>query len=49
MCGITGFINFKNRKISRPNLTKMTGSLNHRGPDGQNIFHTEFIFKKKYK
>src|SRR5258705_6641096 len=39
MCGITGFIDFKN-KGTREFLEKMTSALQHRGPDGQGIlFH----------
>jgi asparagine synthase (glutamine-hydrolysing) len=34
MCGITGFVDFTN-KSNGPILNQMSGSLAHRGPDGQ--------------
>src|SRR5215831_2958519 len=37
MCGITGFVDFKNRS-SEAILSQMSTSLSHRGPDGQGIF-----------
>ncbi len=36
MCGITGFIDF-NKQSSQEDLTRMTTSLAHRGPDGDGI------------
>ena len=37
MCGITGFIDFKNRTEEMV-LKKMTDSLSHRGPDGDGMY-----------
>ncbi len=43
MCGITGYIDFKNRS-SEGILTAMTDTLTHRGPDGSGI---ELILKNE--
>lgn len=40
MCGITGFIDYKN-KSTEANLAAMTACIQHRGPDGQGIFFQE--------
>lgn len=40
MCGIAGFADFHNNS-SRAFLEKMTGSLQHRGPDGEGYFFVE--------
>lgn len=40
MCGITGFIDYKN-KSTEANLSAMTACIAHRGPDGQGIFFQE--------
>lgn len=37
MCGITGFSDFRNRS-SEEILKKMTGTLAHRGPDGEGFY-----------
>ncbi|MCB0716366.1 MAG: asparagine synthetase B, partial [Chitinophagaceae bacterium] len=40
MCGIAGFIDFKNNS-SKEMLNRMTAAVAHRGPDGQGLFfHT---------
>jgi len=39
MCGIAGFIDFKNHS-SQTIIEEMTASMNHRGPDG---FSSEFF------
>lgn len=43
MCGISGFIDFKNNS-SEESLQKMTNALQHRGPDdsGYNFFQTPY-------
>ena len=33
MCGIVGIVNFNNETVSKEILTKMTKTLEHRGPD----------------
>ena len=38
MCGIVGLIRFDNIEISENELKIFTNSLQHRGPDGSNIF-----------
>ena len=38
MCGITGIIDFKNKKINSQEINYFTKSLDHRGPDGSNYF-----------
>ena len=39
MCGITGIINYKDRNsVERKILIKMTGLLQHRGPDGEGFY-----------
>jgi asparagine synthase (glutamine-hydrolysing) len=38
MCGITGIINFNNRKYSEELLIKMTDTMIHRGPDGGGVY-----------
>ena len=37
MCGITGFIDFK-KSSSEEILVQMTGTVSHRGPDGQGVY-----------
>jgi asparagine synthase (glutamine-hydrolysing) len=37
MCGIAGFVDFNN-KSDQDLLSRMTSSLQHRGPDGQGLF-----------
>ncbi|WP_335870054.1 asparagine synthase (glutamine-hydrolyzing) [Bacillus sp. 2205SS5-2] len=50
MCGITGWVNFKrNLSIESKLLTKMTNTLNKRGPDDTNIWldrHAAFGHKR---
>ena len=38
MCGITGIIESKNKKINSQEINYFTKSLDHRGPDGSNYF-----------
>ena len=38
MCGVTGIIDFNNKKINPKEINYLTNSLNHRGPDGSNYF-----------
>ena len=43
MCGVTGFLAFKDLLVHRSDLIKMTNSLNHRGPDSQNFYYTKLV------
>ncbi len=43
MCGISGFINFKNHAIERDKLDKMLSIQNHRGPDACGIYYNNFV------
>ena len=38
MCGIAGFLDFKNRPVRRETIQRMTDSIAHRGPNDQGIF-----------
>ncbi|MBF0367914.1 MAG: asparagine synthase (glutamine-hydrolyzing) [Magnetococcales bacterium] len=38
MCGITGIVDFSQASLSREQLTAMTRSLRHRGPDGEGVW-----------
>ena len=40
MCGITGFVSFRNDSVEE-HLVSMTSSLAHRGPDGQGIYFAQ--------
>ena len=40
MCGIAGFVDFKN-KSSEATLAQMSECLSHRGPDGQGVYFTQ--------
>ena len=45
MCGIAGFIDFKNNS-SQIIIEEMTASMNHRGPDGSGVdLHSESEFQ----
>ena len=39
MCGIFGYIDTSNSRLSDDTLQKMGQSIEHRGPDGQGIYH----------
>lgn len=41
MCGITGIVRFGARRVERPEIERLTATLNHRGPDGSGIFISE--------
>lgn len=43
MCGITGIVNLNGEPISPAILQKMTGTLTHRGPDGEGVYTDGFI------
>jgi asparagine synthase (glutamine-hydrolysing) len=43
MCGISGFINFKNQMVERHKLEKMLTIQNHRGPDSQGIYYNHYV------
>lgn len=43
MCGIIGVFNRNLKKIDKKELTSMTNSLSHRGPDGEGIFLDQYI------
>lgn len=43
MCGISGFINFKNNCISESSLEVMIKLQNHRGPDANGIFYDSTV------
>ena len=38
MCGISGIINFNNKKVLKKDIEKMNKSIKHRGPDGDGIY-----------
>ena len=41
MCGIAGIIQVDPNKFGIPHLKKMTGTLTHRGPDGEGLWQNE--------
>ena len=43
MCGITGYVNLDGEQVSPSILEQMTRALEHRGPDGQGIWHHDHI------
>ena len=38
MCGITGIINYNNKKVSKQSLLSMLNEIRHRGPDDDGIY-----------